>query len=71
MMERPEPLWYSVLAAPFRLVKGVFRRALRALPITDYTLGKRDRDKEEFKAEMSDVLRASKELERRAGGPEE
>jgi hypothetical protein len=70
-MEQREPIWYSTVAAPFRFVKGIFRRALRALPLTDYTLRKRDRDKEEFKAEMSDVLRASGEMERRIGKSQE
>jgi len=65
-MELHEPIGYSIIAAPFRFVKGIFRRMLGALPLTNYALEKRKRDKQEFLAEMSDVLRSSKELERKA-----
>ncbi|MDO8339515.1 MAG: hypothetical protein Q7T16_02555 [Candidatus Burarchaeum sp.] len=70
-MEQREPFGYSIIAAPFRFVKGIFRRALGMLPLTNYALEKRKRDKQELMEEMSDVLRSSKELERKAADVKE
>ncbi len=65
-MEPHEPFGYSIIAAPVRFVRGIFRGLLGMLPLTNYALEKRKRDKQEFLEEMSDVLRSSKELERKA-----
>ncbi|VVC03356.1 Uncharacterised protein [Candidatus Burarchaeum australiense] len=65
MDEELEPLWLSVVAAPWRFMKGIFHRIRKALPITDYGLGQYEKDKQEVQGELSDVLRSQKELERK------
>ena len=69
MHEEPEPLVISVIAAPWRFIRGLFsgawHRLLGRFPILAYGLERRSQDKFEVEKEMQEAAEATRELERK------